>query len=139
MEVVGAAASVAGLVTLLGQLLQSAKQLHEFWSSIKEVPESLRWLVDDLDMIREVLVLIKDQATQGSDTSGSGNAIPLLQKCISYVENLEGLVKPLQSENGASRRLKTWKSVKAVFATEKIKFYRDNLESAKVTLLLAQN
>ena len=55
------------------------------------------------------------------------------------VRNVTGeTVRPLQSEAGSGTAKKAWKSVKAVFGSEKIKSYRENLESAKATLLLAQ-
>jgi hypothetical protein len=139
MDALGAAASVVSLVTILGQLVQSARQLHDFWSSIQDVPESLQWLVHDLEMIREILGVIDPQSLQGSVADRGGPTLQLLRKCVRYIEKLEALVKPLQFGPGASRRERSWKSIKAVFLTDKIKSYWENLESAKVTLLLAQS
>jgi hypothetical protein len=139
MEALEVAGSVVSLVTILGQLIQSARQLHDFWSSVKDVPKSLEWFTEDLNIIREILEAIHPQLMQGSATIGSSTALRLLKKCAISIGNLEAFVKPLQSGPGDSRKAKTWKSIKAVFLSDKIKSYRENLESLKVTLLLAQN
>jgi hypothetical protein len=140
MDGLAAAGSIVSLISILGQLAQSTRQLYDFWSSMKEVPRSLQWLVGDLYLIREILEVIESQLMQSIVPNIGNNSIgELLRKCILYIENLEALVKPLQSRPREGRGERTWKSIKAVFLTEKIKSYRENLESAKVTLLLVQS
>jgi hypothetical protein len=45
MEALGASWSVVGLAAALGQIIKSATQLYDFWSSAKEVPKSILWLI----------------------------------------------------------------------------------------------
>jgi Fungal N-terminal domain of STAND proteins len=139
MEALGAAGSVVGLAAALGQIIEGVTQLHDFWSSVKEVPKSLLWLITDLEILHDILRSIDSSSAQLSPSSDTSALNGVLQKCALYLKTLQETVKPLQSETGVSTAKRTWRSVKAVFSTEKIKSYRENLEAAKVTLLLAQS
>ena len=139
MEALGAAASVVSLATILAQLIDGVTQLHGFWTSVKEVPKSLTWLSTDLEILHDILQSIESSSVQLSQTGDTSPLSGILQKCALYIEYLQETVKPLQSEARDKPVKKAWRSVKAVFDSKKIKSYRENLESAKATLLLAQN
>jgi hypothetical protein len=76
------------------------------------------------------------QLSLSSDTSALNG---ILQRCALYLKTLQETVKTLQSETGVRTAKRTSRSVKAVFGSKKIKSYRENLEAAKVTLLLARS
>ncbi len=131
-----AAGSIVSLVAIAGQLIQSTKSLYEFWSSVKEIPTRLQWLREDLKVIQGIIEQI---SVQSSSARGTTVACHALQNCAIHLNNLKVLVAPLQRRSTKSRKKEIWKSVKAAFNAEKIKLYRENLEAAKLTLVLAQN
>lgn len=138
MEALGAAGSIVSLAAVLAQLIQTVTQLHDPRSSLKDAPKSLMWLSTDLEILHGILQSIDSSSVQLSHTSDTSHLDGILRKCALYIGNLQETVRPLQSEAGSGTAKKAWKSVKAVFGSEKIKSYRENLESAKATLLLAQ-
>ena len=139
MEALGAAASVVSLATILAQLINGVTQLRGFWTSVKDVPKSLTWLSTDLEILHDILQSIESSSVQLSQTGDTSPLSGILQKCALYIEYLQETVKPLQSRAGDKPLKRAWRSVKAVFDSKKIESYRENLESAKATLLLAQN
>ena len=97
MDGLSAAGSIVSLAALSGQLLRSAIALHEFWSSVKDVPERLVWLGQDLEFIRGYLQCIEQQITQSSSIHGVVVVNKALQNCASCLNNLENLVAPWRS------------------------------------------
>jgi len=55
MEVLGAAGSIVNLATVLAQLINSIKQLHHVWLTVKDFPISLLWLSTDLVVLQQIL------------------------------------------------------------------------------------
>lgn len=135
MDGLSTAGGVVSLVTIIGQLIQSTRTLYDFWSSVKDVPTRLQWLSEDLKLIQEILENIEQQSTRNPTTS----LCEALQRCAFYLGNLDVLVAPLRSRPRGGRKEKIWRSIKAVFSEDKIELYRENLESAKTTLLLTQS
>ena len=95
MDVVSAAASIVSLVTITGQLIQSTKALHKFWSSVKDIPTHLQWLTEDLKFIQETLEHIQQQYIQSAITVETTKVREALQKCAFHLKNLNNLVEPL--------------------------------------------
>ena len=61
----------------------------------------------------------------------------LLKRCLLDLESLKTLVQTVLPAEDDSPRAATWKSAKAVLTADKLKLYREHLESAKLTLILA--
>ena len=138
MDGISAAASIVGLTAAAGQLLQATKTLYNFWSAVKELPTHLRWLSEDMACMRDILEYIEQQASQGSRSDGTSPIYSALQRYGLHLGNLEALVSPLRLQKGKGGNDKTWKAIKGVFSADKIKLYRESLEEAKATLLIAQ-
>jgi len=62
---------------------------------------------------------------------------PLL-KCEQYLAELEALARKLQVDISKGKVQRTWKSVKVVFQKDDLGRFKGNLESMKVTLVLAR-
>ena len=139
MDAVSVAASIVSLVTIAGQLIQSTKSLHQFWSSVKDVPTYLQWLTEDLKSIQEILESIQQQYIQSINTSEMTRACQALQKCAFHLTNLKNLVEPLYARSSPDGKRKIWGLIKAVFDNSRIQLYRENLEEAKSALIIAQN
>ncbi|KAL8742248.1 MAG: hypothetical protein Q9190_005239 [Brigantiaea leucoxantha] len=139
MDGLSAAGSIVTLAALAGQLLRSAVALHEFWSSVKDVPERMLWLGQDLEFIQGHLQRIEQQVTQSSSNHSTAGVDEAFRRCVFYMESLETMVAPWQSQPRQIRRERRWRSVKAVLNEKKIKYYKKNLEGAKTSLILAQN
>ena len=137
METLATAGSVVSFVAIAGQLVQSTKALYEFWSSVKNVPVRLQWLSEDLRCLNKFLEHIRQQCARDPIATGADPGCQALQRCAIYTTNLEALIAPFRSQDGDHAKRRVWKSVKAEFSAKKIKSYRENLEAAKVNLILA--
>jgi len=92
--------------------------------------------------MRGLLTAIEDSVKQSPLQANTDTAVPihqLLRKCRSYLSTLQDLAKAVLPQPGDSMSRATWKSLKAVLKADKMKTYRGNLESAKITLILAQS
>ena len=45
-------ASIASLAAITGQLAESTKALHDFWSSVKDISNGLQWLKEDTEILQ---------------------------------------------------------------------------------------
>ena len=134
MDGVSAAASVVGLV---GQLIQSIKALHDFWSSVRDIPTRLQWLSKDLHFLQQTLEQIEQNAIRDPGVSEDMYGRQALEMCTLHIAKLEELIRPLQPQLGEGRTIVFRKSVKAVFCVEKMERCRKRIEEAKTTILLA--
>ena len=44
--------SIASLAAITGQLAESRKALHDFWSSVKDISNRLQWLKEDTEILQ---------------------------------------------------------------------------------------
>ena len=120
------------------QLADMAVKLHSFWKSFKDCPREMRDLLSDLLLLQRVL---KDIHAEESLLSVPREALPThepLLKCEAYFRELEALAHKLQADISKGKVKRTWKSVKVVFQSEDLRRFKENLESMKVTLVLAR-
>ena len=60
MEVVAAAASVAGILSLVGESLDGTRKLRDFFSDVLSAPTTVSSCLRDIDSLRQVIQSIKD-------------------------------------------------------------------------------
>ena len=138
MDGLSTAGSVVSLVAIAGQLIQSTQTLFEFWSSVKDVPARLQWLIEDLRCVEKALEHIQQQCARNPNMDGAENGCQALQRCVLYMNNLRSLVAPFHSRPEEHGKRRVWKSIKAEFNAKKVTLCRENLEAAKSLLLLTQ-
>ena len=62
MESLSAAASGIAVVSVAMQLAEGLKKTCDFWKSIKEAPETIRAISEDLELLSSVLTQIAHEA-----------------------------------------------------------------------------
>ena len=138
MDPLSMTASITALVTVAAQVAAGIKQLHSFWSSVADAPASLRTLLADIHLIRDLFHGIDASITHTSNDAAELMS-KLLKRCLLDLESLEKLASPVLPAAGESPTKIAWKSIKAVLKADKLKSYREHLESAKLTLVLAHS
>ncbi|MCJ1226722.1 hypothetical protein MMC12_003375 [Toensbergia leucococca] len=136
MDGVSSAASVIAIATVAVQLADGMKKLCEFWSSIKEAPDDIHSIATGLGMLSASLTEIAHEAElQQPDPT----LTRVLKECSVEVNLLTSIVDDFEPGfASSSSRVRRWTALKAVFKTEKLKKFRDFLDSTKTTLLLIQ-
>lgn len=138
MDPLSMTASITALVTVAAQVAAGIKHLHSFWSSVADAPASLRTLLADIQLIRDLFNGIGASIThQNTSNDATELMSKLLMRCLLDLESLEKLANPILPAGGESSTKIAWKSIKAVLKAGKLKSYREHLESAKLTLVLA--
>jgi hypothetical protein len=119
------------------QIADSIQRLIRFCKSIKDAPESIRNISEDLEGLDEILNSFM-KYHEGIQIQGCSTPSRPVQKalssCCSRLHDLELTISEL--EKGLQGR-KTWTSVKVALREETIRKFQVNLESAKVSLVLA--
>lgn len=136
MDGLSSAASVIAVVSLAVQLADTAKQLCDFWTSIKDAPEDIRTIVADLELLNGVLA---EMASESQHTGPDKTLTAVLQSCAGKLKSLTALTANLEP-GFASKSLRTrkWTAFKFVLKGEKLRRFQEVLESLKSTLVLGQ-
>ena len=135
LEVLG---GVFATVSIALQLADAARKLHDFWTSVQHSPKEMKDLLLDLKLLQRVL---QDIHSEEAALPVPHEALPThepLKKCGTYLAEIEVLARKLQVDIGKGKVKRTWQSVKVVFHNEDISRFKQNLESMKVTLILAR-
>ena len=136
MDGLSSAASAMAVVSLACQLADTAKQLCDFWSSIKNAPEEIRTINSDLELLTSVLA---ETALEAQRTSPDATLAAVLQSCTEKLKLLTALTNSLEPGfSSSSSRIRKWKAFKFVLKSEKLTRFQEVLESLKSTLVLAQ-
>lgn len=118
------------------QLIDKIKEVHDFWSSLKDAPDDIRTIVRDLKSLSDVLEYIRDDVTQHGPDQTIGD---LLDHCEQKVNSWKKMVEHLeQGLRSSSRRARSWSSFRTVLRDKQFKKFYESLQDTKITLLLAQ-
>lgn len=136
MDGLSSAASVIAVGSLAVQLADTAKQLCDFWSSIKDAPENIRAIMTDLELLSSVLA---EAALEAQRTSPDASLTAVLHSCNGKLKSLTMLTDDLEPGfSSKSSRIRKWTAFKFVLKSEKLRRFQEVLESLKSTLVLAQ-
>ncbi|MCJ1359269.1 MAG: hypothetical protein MMC33_009270 [Icmadophila ericetorum] len=137
MDVISSASSVFAVVSIAIQLADGLKTLWHFWDSVKEAPEDIQSLTADLQFLLNVLTNVASEAQHhksGATFEG------VLRSCADKIKVLAAIVEELKPAfDSPSSRLRKWTSLKAVFKAEKIKKFRDSLETLNTEFAASYN
>lgn len=136
MDGLSAAASGMAVVSLAFQLGESIKQLHDFWDSIKEAPDDIHAIQEDLEILSSVLAEMADEVQHSGPDQTLTRALKI---CCDKVNKLTRITNEMEPGFASrSLRIRKWTAFKAVLKSEKIYRFQKALEGLKSTLILAQ-
>jgi hypothetical protein len=140
MEVLSAASNVIAIASLALQLGDTTRKLCNFWKAVEGAPREIEQIVSDLSIISSLADIIRQEAespkphTQLIDIN-----LKALGQCLGSMTDLQNLILKYQSGiSSSSRRAKTWSACKMSWNGEKIGSFRQTVQDAKFTLMLAR-
>jgi hypothetical protein len=129
-EVVGV---VVGVVSLGVQLAESLQKVKRFYATVKDAPERLADIIDEIGSLSDILTELEQHPT-----SSGANTGPAMQRCVAAcrkaVDRFSTFANSLESRIKRSRGLG---SVKFAMRNESIESVIASLESSKSNLVLA--
>lgn len=136
MDVFGA---VSGAVGILAVTLQVARGVSNLIGEIKDAPQSLQRLNQELQDLESILSQIDRANVGGSKINIGSTAVEIsLKTCRDELERLQHLLKPLapkSAEDGIHRR--TFQGLKKLFKDDDIREAVNALQSRKLSICLA--
>lgn len=138
-EVVGLVASGAGIVGLGCQILESVFKLQRMLTAIRDAPQELKTILEEITIVTNVLVQCLD--SPHPHTIGPRQAVArdqALVHCETACKHLFAIVSEIEDDIKSSKFRFRWYSVLAVLKAKKIENLVARLERAKSTLALAQ-
>jgi hypothetical protein len=131
----GAISIGMGIASLAIQIGDSILKFKEFWDSVKEAPEEVQWLIEEIQTLSNVL------SEMGlNDTSGE---VPLIRpeymaKCLELCQKSADILETLLGELAVEiRKRKRVGGFKAVLKKGTIERLKERLKSAQFMLMLS--
>lgn len=136
MEVIGAVSSLIGMLTFT---IQIARSVSDLIGNIKDAPQSLRRLDQEVNDLESILSQIDQPDFEDSGLSLYTTPVEMsLRTCRDELERLRELLTPLaprSTEDG--RRRRTWQGFKKFFKDDDLREAVNNLQSRKLSICLA--
>lgn len=129
LAALGVAASIAQFVQI-GTLV--VKRIHEFASSARDVPDSLKTTANQLPVMIDICQRILSDGVDEEDTT----LLDLVKGCIECVHEQENLLTSLLPKPEDKFIDKSKKAVRSIGTDKKMQKIQQNLESYKSTLIL---
>lgn len=123
------------MVSLGLQLADTAQELRTFWRNVRDAPGEICTMTRELDLLSNVLTSI---AFKAQNESIDENLTAALGNCTRGIMRLRETVVEFHGplETGQTRKRK-WTAIKAAWKKESITEFRQSIEVAKSTLLVA--
>jgi hypothetical protein len=139
MELLGLAASSISIASLAIQLADSIQKLKAFCDTVKDAPNDLQLVVAEVEVLslglEEIVEYLKVHERAGPRTAALPPAVSKsLWLCQVSADGLRTLVRGLEQSMG-ERKMRG--AIKIAFRKEKIERMKNRLQSAKLTLLIA--
>jgi hypothetical protein len=131
-EMLGTVASGLGIASFAIQLVDSIKEIKDFFESVKEAPEDVKIAIRHIEIISKILSDIRfgDEIPQISPAT----ALECSELCRSSLNVLKGVITEFQRCMNMHRR---FGAVKFVLQKEKLEKLTKRLESAQFMLLIS--
>ena len=135
MDVLSAASSSFGVVSLAVQLIQLTQNLRDFFNDVSGAPSEIRRLTLSLtqlaSILRDVQVVTEIQQAQEGAPSAPLSLLASLKACEEKLLLLKTIVDSSEQRLRASGRVsKRWESFKVVFKKKDIEKFGDHLHQA---------
>jgi hypothetical protein len=134
MAEVGIIASGMGIASLGLQLLDNVKKLKEFWDSVKEAPDDVRYALTELEILRTIIDAIPKNDTDMPAISAASST-KCLELCYQVLDLLESLLNDM---NQKIEKRVTRGSIRVVLKKDTIDRFRGRLRNAQDMLVLCR-
>ena len=118
-------------------------QLKDCWEQIRDAPEDLKRLIQEIETYGLVLADIEDNLAQESVASSLVNtkaAVQSFDLCKQASEELAILVRDLQRDADSSNRVqRSYAALKMTMQKNKVEKYRSRMKSVAALLMLSQS
>lgn len=140
MSGIEAIASGIGVASLAIQIGDSIIKLKDFWGVVKDAPEEIVYLIEELELLKLALSNIEATLGSGEEDSvappiDSSTAFRCLDFCKRGADALEKAVTDLGVELEKGRRRGGFKTALRKGATDRL---RERLRSAQSLMMLSQ-
>ncbi|KAI4209388.1 MAG: hypothetical protein LQ351_007678 [Letrouitia transgressa] len=133
MEGLSAAASGLAVASMAIQLADNVKKLHDFWDSIKDAPETVRAITNDLQLLSRVLA---DIALEAQHSEPDVVLEGVLSACTAKVDALNAIVNDLEPGFSSSNIfLRKWTAFRSTLKKDKIKNFQTALERGNKAIM----
>lgn len=138
----GAAGSIASLVSLAGQVVQGILILHGFYNDIRDAPEEVRSLRIELDQFRKLYEGLEKLSKLYRPCDMTDNVFDDLHSalipCKDLTDKLVHQIGKYNVQHGSGKRKRVWSQVKLAVRKQQYRDYLAALERAKSTLIATQ-
>jgi hypothetical protein len=134
MTELGIIASGLGVASFAIQLGDSIGKLKSLWNAIKEAPEDIKWLMEEIESLSLVLRELESIHDSNERSVSYGSGSRCLELCRRGAGILESVAKDLDQKIKRKKRIG---GIKAVLKNDSINKIRDKLRSAQSMLLLS--
>ncbi|TVY41704.1 hypothetical protein LOCC1_G005526 [Lachnellula occidentalis] len=135
MAELGVAASAISIVSIAIQVGDSIIKLKDFWNHVKEAPEEIKWLMEEIETLGLVL--------SGVESSKAHDDPPHLEpafasRCLELCRTGAGILEAVVKEAGEEiRKRRRVGGMKAVLKKGTIERLKERLRSAQLMLMLS--
>ena len=135
-EAFGLAANIVGVASFSIQLADSILKLKEFVDKVKEAPETIRYLIVELEMLNSVLIELQNNDEEAKQLGVESLALKRSHDlCSQGSSMLDTVLKEIQRKIESRSRIA---SLKAVLQMGYIERLRGRVRDAQSILLLAR-
>ena len=134
-EMLGIVASGMGIASLAIQIGDSLIKLKDFWDAVKEAPEEVKYLIEEIETLSLVLSEIDANANEDDMVQiGSAASRKCLDLCRRGAAVLGTVVGQAEQEIAKKRRIG---SVKMVLKKGLVDTLKDRLKTVQLMLMLS--
>lgn len=142
-ELLGVVASGIAVVDAAGQLGSGIRKLRRLWNEVKDVPETIQSMMQQLELlavvIEEMDTIHRVNANDSSATFHSQGIQLSMVRCREAMDLLDGLVNKLSQHIDSANRLRRTKTkIKVALKKDDLARHQDRLDGAVRLLQLAQ-
>ncbi|KAE9378461.1 hypothetical protein N431DRAFT_479482 [Stipitochalara longipes BDJ] len=140
-EVLGVIASGVGIGALAGQIALSVARLKTYLDQIRDAPEDLKILIDEIESLHLLLSDIEDEQSRNPSSSilvENNSSLRCLDHCKRGVERLQRVVDEMAVDfDGLKPMKRKLVSAKIIWKRDRIEKYKAELASAIRLLTLS--
>lgn len=139
-EVLGIISSAITVVQVAGKIGHQTVALKRLWNEVKEIPETISALMEEISIYCPVLDQMEDEFQQCHEIVRNDSAAKKsFEYCRQAVSELEALIEQLQRQIDLARTgKKTLAKVKVVLKKPMIEEHQSRLQRAIRVLMMAQ-
>ena len=137
-EVIGVVASGISIGSLAIQIVSSIQQLLDFWSTVKDAPENVQALLQEINILGNLLSEIDGNEGEEHSSVIRQAITKATEYCQLALDKIDTVLRDLASGLYSTRgRIKHWTAVKTALKDKRLEKSLVRLERAKSLLNLA--